>query len=40
MTLKLGDEAPDFEAETTEGRMKFHDWLGDSWGVMFSQPKD
>src|ERR1700756_1964820 len=40
MTLKIGDTAPDFEAETTEGRIRFHDWLGDSWGVLFSHPKD
>ncbi len=40
MTLQLGDAAPDFEAETTEGRISFHDWLGDSWGVLFSHPKD
>jgi len=40
MTLKLGDTAPDFEAETTEGRIKFHDWIGDSWAVLFSHPKD
>ena len=40
MTLQLGDEAPDFEAETTEGRIKFHDWVGDSWAVLFSHPKD
>jgi alkyl hydroperoxide reductase subunit AhpC len=39
-TLKLGDTAPDFEAETTEGKISFHDWLGDSWGVLFSHPKD
>ena len=39
MALQLGDTAPDFEAETTEGRIKFHDWLGDSWGVLFSHPK-
>jgi thioredoxin-dependent peroxiredoxin len=38
--LRLGDEAPDFTAETTEGRLTFHDWLGDSWGVLFSHPKD
>ena len=40
MALHLGDEAPNFEAETTEGRLSFHDWLGDSWGVLFSHPKD
>ena len=39
-TLKLGDTAPDFEAETTEGKISFHDWLGDSWGVLFSHPKN
>ncbi len=40
MSLQLGQTAPDFEAETTEGRLKFHEWLGDSWGVLFSHPKD
>src|SRR3982075_1109237 len=40
MTLQIGDVAPDFEAETTEGRLRFHDWLGDSWAVLFSHPKD
>jgi thioredoxin-dependent peroxiredoxin len=40
MTLKLGDTAPDFEAETTEGRIRFHDWIGDSWAVLFSHPRD
>ena len=38
--LTLGDEAPDFTADTTEGQLKFHDYLGDSWGVLFSHPKD
>jgi alkyl hydroperoxide reductase subunit AhpC len=40
MALQLGDTAPDFEAETTEGTIRFHEWLGDSWGVLFSHPKD
>ena len=40
MSLRLGDTAPDFEAETTEGRIKFHDWIGDHWAVLFSHPKD
>ena len=39
MALQIGDTAPDFEAETTEGRIRFHDWLGDSWGVLFSHPR-
>ncbi len=38
--LRIGDEAPDFEAQTTEGMIRFHEWLGDSWGVIFSHPKD
>jgi len=40
MALQLGDTAPDFEADTTEGRIRFHDWLGDSWAVMFSHPRN
>lgn len=40
MALQLGDEAPDFTAETTEGTIKFHEWLGNGWGVLFSHPKD
>jgi alkyl hydroperoxide reductase subunit AhpC len=40
MALQIGDTAPDFEVETTEGRIRFHDWIGDGWAVLFSHPKD
>jgi alkyl hydroperoxide reductase subunit AhpC len=40
MSLQIGSAAPDFETETTEGRIRFHEWLGDSWGVLVSHPKD
>jgi thioredoxin-dependent peroxiredoxin len=40
MALQLGETAPDFEAETTEGKIRFHDWIGDSWAVLFSHPKN
>ncbi len=40
MTIRLGDTAPDFSAETTAGTIKFHDYLGDGWGILFSHPKD
>ena len=40
MALRLGDEAPNFTAETTEGTINFHEWLGNGWGILFSHPKD
>ena len=40
MSLRINDTAPDFEAETTQGKIRFHDWIGDKWAILFSHPKD
>ena len=40
MPLRIGDEAPNFTANTTEGELNFHDWIGDGWAILFSHPKD
>jgi alkyl hydroperoxide reductase subunit AhpC len=40
MTIRIGDEAPDFTAETTQGKLRFHEWIGDGWAILFSHPKD
>ena len=40
MALRIGDTAPDFEADSTQGRLRFHDWAGDRWAVLFSHPED
>ena len=40
MTIRIGDEAPDFTVESTEGTLHFHEWIGDQWAILFSHPKD